>query len=313
MRDPAELRGHIHPALKSIPELAEDSQEFLAIAAGVGQVGVLNPLLVDEQGRILDDHSRTVLRCALRWQLREVPVQVLPDANAPMVIIHSLIHRRHLTKAACLYLTWNLYGPAVEKAVEQQRIRVAKGIKKANDLQDGLSPSYAKTKEELARELGCDPKMFDLCAKVVKLFADPKKYWVPHLTNPDSDPVELTLREYFEPKLLRAPIGGEHEQNRPIGFAGILAGAESIKEENKEGAFSSRKNLNERGQMFLFERKVDLAGGWKYYMKSSDEERQRYVEHFRQLVARLSDDEKDAMAEFFGKLEDTCRKVKKAA
>lgn len=228
MRDPRELRGHVHPALKSIPELAEDSPEFLAIAAGVGQCGIIQPLLVDGQGRILDDHSRTLLRCALRWQIKTVPIQITSEDNIDLLIIHSLAHRRHLSKSAIAYLA----VPHLEPAFEYARLRKLKQIKENPVVSPG---DYFKTVEDMASALGIGRNLLFEARKVHQAFTDRKIYtFNVQGGSRDGDIVECSLKAWYEPKLLQPFIGGEHEAKRPLGLGGILAGIASVKEGNRD-------------------------------------------------------------------------------
>jgi len=233
LRDPAELAGHYHPDLKSIPELAEDSPEFLAIARGVQRCGIMQPLLVDEKGRILDDHSRTLLRCARRWQMKEVPVQVRESADVHLLIIHSLAHRRQLTKSAIAYLAYPHLAPAFEIA----RINHLEKLRKGQCfpvVPEGTTG--AKTVEELAVELGIGRTLFFEARDVHKKFEDTRKY--PRVVQggpQDGADVELTLREWYEPRILRPPIGGEHENNRPMGLGAVIAGIASDRADIKKG------------------------------------------------------------------------------
>lgn len=237
-RDPAIIGGHIHPALKSIPALDEKSPEFLAIAAGVGRCGILQPILIDEQGRVLDDHSRTMIRCALRWQLKTVPVQVRASEEVHLLIIHSLAHRRHLSKSAIAYLA----VPHLDQEFETSRARRLQNIAKNATNHDSPASGLSKTVDDLAEELGVGRSALFEARKVHQAFADKAIYQF-NVTGGkrDGDVVECTLKEWFEPKILRPPIGGEHEQNRPLGLGGVIAGIASVKEGNKD-KFSPKQN-----------------------------------------------------------------------
>ena len=236
LRDPADLVGHFHPALKTIPELAEESLEFLAIAGGIEKCGIIQPLLVDEQGRILDDHSRTLLRCARRWQMKSVPVQVRDSGDVHALIIHSLAHRRHFTKSALAYLACPHLGPAFAAASEK-RLKNLANCQCFSKVAEGTIG--AKTVEALATDLGIERRLLFEARKVHEEFEDEKKYRFLQFANPASDVVEMTLREYFEPRILRAPFGGEHEQHRPMGLGGVIAGIATVREE-KRGIYSPK-------------------------------------------------------------------------
>jgi hypothetical protein len=230
-RDPAELRGHYHPALKLIPELPDESPEYLGMAAAMGRLGLCVPLRVDEQGRILDDHSRTLLRLALRWQLKQVPVTMIPDVNAPLFVISAIANHRHLSKSAIAYLAAPLMNEAFELAKAKQR-------EKLNDSRSALSalrgPDGAQTVEDLAEEISISRHLLFDARKVHELFKDKKTYPFNVRGGEEDGAVrECTLKEWFEPRILRAFAGGEHEDSRPVGLGAVIAGAASVKEANR--------------------------------------------------------------------------------
>jgi len=225
LRDPADLVNHYHPALRNIPELADDSDEFLAIARGMQKCGIIQPLLVDEKGRILDDHSRTLLRCARRWQYPEVPVQVRDSSDVHLLIIHSLAHRRQLTKSAIAYLACPHLEPAFEIARSNRLEKLQKGQYSSVVHEETTA---AKTMYELAESMGISRRILFDAANVHKEFEDTRKYPRTVMGGAqDGAEVELTLREWYEPRILRSPIGGEHEINRPMGLGGVIAGIAS--------------------------------------------------------------------------------------
>jgi hypothetical protein len=225
LRDPADLIGHYHPALRDIPELPDDSPEFLAIASGMHKCGIIQPLLVDEKGRILDDHSRTLLRCARRWQCPEVPVQVRDSADVHLLIIHSLAHRRQLTKSAIAYLAC----PHLDQAFNISREKGWENLKKGQ-FSPGVAAATAgpTTVENLAVLMGIERNLLFEARKVRKEFEDTRKYPRTVMGGAqDGAEAELTLREWYEPLILRSPVGGEHESNRPMGLGGVIAGIAS--------------------------------------------------------------------------------------
>ena len=251
--DPADLRGHIHPTLKTIPELSEESEEFLAIAAGVGQLGIRQPLQIDDEGRILDDHSRTLLRCALRWQMKTVPVIVVPEPNVPLTIISGLAHRRHLTKSGIAYLSAGL----IEQAFTASKHKRLENLANSQCFPKVSAETPFKTAEDLATEIGIGRNLLFEARKVHELFADKRTYTFNVVGGSrDGSVVECTLREWFEPRILMAPIGGEHEQNRPLGLGGVIAGTASVKQGDK-GKF----NPKDANQLELFTSGLNALAG----------------------------------------------------
>ena len=227
-RDPNEFKpGRFHPALKQIPELPQDSEEFLALAAGVKKCGFIRPLLADEEGRLVDDHSRSLWRVALRWQLATVPVQVVPAAEAHLLVIHSLAHVRHLSKSAIAYLAEPQLQEAIKMAVHNYRQNLAKGQYSPSPLE---AATGAPTIEKMAEDLGLSKDTLDRAREVRKLFklhAEPRDFVVEGGER-DGQVVNCTLQEWFEPRILTAFAGGEHEGARPLGLGAVIAAVEGI-------------------------------------------------------------------------------------
>ena len=301
-RDPAELRGHIHPELKSVPELAEDSLEFLAIAAGVGKTGMTEPLKLDADGRIIDDHSRTLLRCALRWQKKTVPTVTLAEANVPLLIICGLAHRRQLTKSAIAYLAAPLLNHAFAAARERHLENLRKGL---------ISPSSAeattvKTVDELAQEIGVDRSVLFEARKVHELLLDKKTYTFNVSGGAaDGETVECTLKQWFEPRILRAPIGGEHEQNRPLGLGGVIAGIASVREGNKD-AF----NPKHASQLDLFDSGWNAFAG-RALKLSPDKMRATLRDWFDKNAENYSEEQLDQIADLGETIKTQAKALKK--
>lgn len=248
MRDPQELRDHYHPALKILPQLPDDSPEFLAISAGVKKCGIIQPLLINEQGQILDDHSRTLLRCAIRWQLKMVPVCVRYEDDIHMIIIHSLAHRRHLSKSAIAYLAYPHLQPAFEYARQRQ-------LKQVRDGGAVSGETTESTVEDLAAALGIGRNLLFEAQEVHRKFADKKIYTFNVRGGAkDGGVMECTLKQWFEPKLLQPFVGGEHELSRPIGLGGIIAG---IKQVIAASENPDQFNPNKNTQLELFSRGLD--------------------------------------------------------
>jgi len=229
MRDP-NVGFSVHPAVKAIPVLTDE--EMLPIRAGMKYGGeMIQPLLIDDQGRLLSDTSRTHWLCAKARQLKEVPVCICAAGDVHLILIRDLAHRRHLSKSAIAYLA----VPNLQPALDAARMRQLENLRKSPENAEAPSVGFeAKTLHELARELGISDHMLDLAIKVRKEFEDKKTYTF-NVAGGDKDGacVESTLKDWYEPKILQAYVGGEHEQNRPMGLGGILAGITAVREGDK--------------------------------------------------------------------------------
>lgn len=282
-RDPASL--HVHPELRALPELSEE--ELKHVRAGMQRAGLNQPLLIDDKNRILDDHSRTLWVCAKAWALKSVLVTVRATEDVHILIIQGLAHRRHLTKSAIAYLAVPHLQPAFEAAHRKHLESLRKGqqIPVVSSETTGV-----KSGDELAEELGIGRNLLFEARKVRKAFEDKKKYSFTVAGGPkDGEVVECTLREWFEPKILRSPIGGEHEANRPLGLGGVMAGIAGL-------AATKDVSRQDRGQLELFTKNV-LGLSYKYWSKLSEKDRGTALEHAANQAASLDEEECDGLAE----------------
>ena len=277
-RDPNDFKpGKFHPALKLIPELAQDSEEFLALAAAVKKCGFIRPLLVDTEGRLVDDHSRSLWRVALRWQLTAVPCLVTPE---PMLaLIHSLKDVRHMTKSAIAYLLLPVVENQVKAALAQHRENLSKGQYKTFSASggEGLVPS-APTLPKLCEELGFSEDMLDRARKVHDEFLSKTVYTFDVVGGPQDGSVkQCTLKEYFEPRILQTPVGGEHEQNRPMGLGAVMAAIAGIRATKDKGR--PEKNLSR-----LFKK---ILGGSENQLEFWQESQSAAVAEIERRAAQL--------------------------
>jgi hypothetical protein len=247
-RDPNDFKpGKFHPALKLIPELANDSDEFLSLAAAVKKCGFIRPILVDGEGRIVDDHSRSLWRAAQRWQLTTVPVKVVPTEEASLALIHSLKDVRHMTKSAIAYLALPIMENEVKASLARHREKLAKGqyiAVVAGGDNSGIPP--APTLDKLAEDLGICRDLLYRSRTVHTEFESKTIYTFDVVGGPaDGSVKQCTLKEYFEPRILQSPAGGEHEQNRPMGLGAVISAIAGIR------ATKDQKRPDSRGQLEL--------------------------------------------------------------
>jgi hypothetical protein len=288
-RDPRHLKGRYTPALRQIPELPQDSAEFLALAAGLKKAGFIRPILVDENDQVIDDHSRSLLVAALRWQSTEVPVQVCCNADAPIIRIHSLAHVRHLSKSAIAYLA----VPDLQPALDAARMQMLEKLRK-NPENVGVSAgdSGAQTVEELAQELGIGRNLLFEARAVRKEFEDKKQYqFEVEGGKKDGAEVRMTLREYFEPKIVQAFVAGEH--NQPVSLGGILRSLKNIRS-NDKSKFSC-KNADQL-ELFVgtFGRKAIRQ--FKSWASMTDDARRQAREQIEDEAAKLKPEDCQAAA-----------------
>lgn len=199
LKDPAELS--IHPLAKSLPEWERDDERFLAMSRDIGERGVDQPLLIDRLGQVVD--GRTRWRAAKLQQLTAVECRIVADNDIASTILGTLVHRRHLTKGALAYLAYPLLAPAHEEAKRRRLEKLRKGQQSpvSDSLRDGKSVVH------LAASLNISQDLFQDAAKVHEIFAKDKDY-----------------KALMEPRIIAQPIGGEHEDKRPVGLGSVIAG-----------------------------------------------------------------------------------------
>lgn len=225
LRDPADLRPH--SILHHIPAPAKDSAEVRACADTIAeQDGHVLPLVIDETGHLLTDDSRLRWMAAKRMGLTEVPVVIQPAALAPVIALNAVIHRAHFTKSAIAYLAVPLLKPAFEAARSARLESLKKGQNPVV-----RSADYGKTWEELAEKIGVSRMILGAALQVHAEFEKDKKKYPFTIDGGDQDgaTVHQTLREHFEPKILRHQQGDEHEGTRPIGLGGVMKAIGSIR------------------------------------------------------------------------------------
>lgn len=321
----------IHPQLKAIPALAKDSPEFIAIALGVRESGFVTPLICDMQHRVMDDHSRTLLEVARRWQILEVPIVIRPVDEAPQIALHSLLHRRHLSKAALAFLAYPLVKPAFEHArkwrlalvgmtnEERKKGSIARSMldqKWANnpEFSADLEETAYRNPADYAERLGVSKSYLEKAQEVHKIFeADSRKYTVQVFGGPaDGSLQELTLREYFTPRILAPYWGDEHEQHKPMGLTAVLKAIPSLREDPQKYNPHGRDN-----QMELFTGAALMPlKRWDSWSALDPAGKKKGWEAIEAELDKLSEEEAEEFAaraeearEFYGQLAVRCRRA----
>lgn len=279
-RDPAELRPHA--ILAGIPEPAPDSPELSAAADTVRERGrVALPIVIDESGAILTDDSRLRWMAARRMQLREVAVTVEPASMAPFVALAGLVGRAHYTKSALAYLAVPMLKPAFDAA----RLARAENLKNAGK-SSIVHSVHRQTVEEFAEALGVSRRFLFHARQVRAEFErDAKPYrFVIEGGAQDGEAVFLSLQEYFEPRILRPAIGGEHENHRPLGLGAVIAGIASIRK-NKGG-----EKVNAT-QLELFAKGLEgLGKRWAYWSDLDDAQRRQLRPALQEWARSMPED-----------------------
>lgn len=124
----------IHPALKDLPEWADDDPQFEVFCRDIHERGFDYPLKVTAKNQVVDGRHR--LRAAKRLKLETVPVDVVQDKDVPRLVLHYINQRRHYSKGALAYMAVPLLhgttqsqelfasGFGISRALLQQAIEV---------------------------------------------------------------------------------------------------------------------------------------------------------------------------------------------
>ena len=168
-RDPANLR--IHPALKDLPRLPDDSQEFCNFCDNIRSHGILNPIHITADNRIVDGRHR--YWAAKSAQMPLIPCLVVPDTKIIDTILDSLTIRRHYTKGQLAYIVYPMLSVMHKAAIDAQ-VQWLKSRAKT-PIADSIG-NRPKTVQEIADSLGISRDIFEHAAKVHEIFAKDEKY-----------------------------------------------------------------------------------------------------------------------------------------
>lgn len=284
LRDLAELRPHA--ILRHIPEPAKDAPEVCACADAIAeQDGHVLPLIIDEAGHLLTDDSRLRWMAAQRAGVKEAPVVVQPGELAPVIALNALLHRPHFTKSALAYLAVPLLKPALDAARAHRHECLKKGQKPVAHAV-GYGEGRAQTLDQLAKTIGISPALLDSAKQVHAEFEKDKRTYEFTIEGGarDGETIEQTLREHFEPKILRHQQGDEHEGTRPIGLGGVMKAIGSIR--STKGA--PRKTDT---QLDLFTGGLDALGKRLSYWNDLDSAQKKAAEPALDKFFDAMDDE----------------------
>lgn len=212
-----------HACLKHIPLWPDNGPRMMALRTEHQTTGLCPPIQLTAKHEIVDADSRERWRAAKMLQLPSIPVAIVPEELAELVSISTLVHRRHLTKSAIAYLVF----PRLTLALEQARAQAHEKLRKLPISPVGAAAPTVKTVQEIAAGYGIEKTLLQEARRVHEIFAH-----------------DLAYKAQMEPRLLAEPIGGEHEQTRPVGLGAIIAGYAGKQNEDKPRA--------DRGQLELF-------------------------------------------------------------
>ncbi len=283
VRDPAELRPH--SILNHIPAPAKDAPEVCACANAIReQDGHLLPLIIDETNQILTDDSRLRWMAAKRMGMDEVPVTVQPGALAPVIALNAITHRAHYTKSAVAYLA----VPMLKDAFEAARAHRLECLKQGKAASAVHSVHYGKTWEIYAGNVGICRRMLANAVQVHREFDKDKTKYRFEVEGgaEDGQPIEQTLREHFEPKILRQQVDSEQQAQRPIGLGGVMKAIGSIR---TYVGLDGKKPVSEQLELFT-DGLATLRRRLAIYANLSPSDQRKAREAFQELMDVMPDD-----------------------
>lgn len=155
LEDPTSLA--LHPVARLLPELSDDDPEFVALLEDIRDRGILDPIKICEQNRILDGRHRW--RAAKKLKLPLVPTITYGEEDAHPIILHSLLLRRHYSKGARAYFAY----PLLREEYKRAQLQGTAGVTVESLAERvGISKSLFKSAGQLHEIFERDPEYKDL-------------------------------------------------------------------------------------------------------------------------------------------------------
>lgn len=154
----------VHPSAEAIPNLTP--AQHMALAASIKEHGILQPLLVDGDGRVIDGKHR--LGIAQQLKLPSVPVAAAPeDSNATLLAVESAVARRNLTASGRVLILY-LAHPALDRGgADRRKANLKRGAKLPDPITIGSEElgEFANFRV-LAERYGLDEDYFSKLAQI---------------------------------------------------------------------------------------------------------------------------------------------------
>lgn len=269
-RDPQDLS--LSPARKALPQMPgweKDGPCYIALVENIRYRGIVEPLLIDPEDRIIRGADRW--RAAKQLQLEKVPVIVRQGDAANIIVGDKALKKRLPNASALAFYIYPLMATAYEESCDHH-LEYFKSHGRSPNLDAVRKPRKA---EDFAQEIGVGRQYFFDAKKVHELFAahpEPRDI-------EDDETGELrestTFREYYSRRIL---LGEVRLGAVVAGIAGHLS--------------SKRKPRPETKYFALFVKGFQRLA---YFDKLADGERVKAGEILRETVAGLSD---EAFTEF---------------
>jgi hypothetical protein len=269
--DPRELK--LHPMKSRAPRRAKDDPTLGPLIEDVRARGIQAPLICVEPDLIVDGEDRWI--AARRLHMTEVPVTFCRADEVASVILSSLT-RKHFSKGALAYVLFPIIEPAFNESKERRLRNLRRGQQAPESTLGVLSGT---TVEEFAERIGLSRMLLFQAKEVRAEFdKDTARYEF------QDEPKPMTLREYYEPRLL------SYGEDKPLGLGAILAGIAGLRA-------TGGKHRPDPKQLELFESALDtLKTRFSYWKRFDEAARSKCREVIRSTVAAMPQDLRDELA-----------------
>jgi hypothetical protein len=299
-KDPADLRPD--PFVKSLPRWGEKSDEFKGFRADIRANGIIEPLKITSDGRVLDGETRRLAARAL--QMDSVPCIVVPDDQANETMLRALVRRRPLMKSQMAFLA----APLIPVAFVSYRRRGSQYF----DSRIRGEAVNTSIPNHLGRSIDSEAEYERLMGFSGELMRQARELWTwiekcpeEHEFGRAGKTETMTLKDF----VYKTMFDGDN----PLGLAGIkkLAGqyVSYWKESGKKTGgvpTALHKQLNLFGDPL-----DDTIGRWCYWSEFDEATKLAHFETVRGKLSTLPPAQLDEMAEYYELLAKEFRKTAK--
>lgn len=260
----------IHPAIASDPRLSTKDPRYLAMQTAWEEQDGCPPVYATKDGQIVDGRHRF-------WWLQKIEADEVPwievgEDEVPQVILGALQGRNHITKSQRAYLA----APKLDGA-----------FKAAHDRRLAILQSGGRCKlppipnvESLAERLGISETLLKQARRIHEAFASNTTRM--DFSGDGGGKKKLTLREYFEPRILDA--------DEPMGLGVALAGIGGKISPSSAGSGArsvAARNSHLARTVHWWKAARTTGDRWQ---KLKPEERDTVCDFIRESVGRWPDD-----------------------
>lgn len=280
-RDPADLRPH--KLIADLHRWMQGDENFNKFVENIRENGILLPLQILKDGRVVDGEMRRTAAKALQFEW--VPVIIVSEDEAASIVLSSMIQRRHYTPGQRAYQI----APMIDEAWNEAHRRMLAGREK--DPRNSVS-RVSKTPDEWAAEIGVSVQYLRQARELHELFAaHPEKR---DLTDSEGVTVKkTTFRKFFEARIMR--------EEKPYGLGAVKAGITYILDAEKwPNKKTGGRAKDTDKQLRLFNDVVENAvSRWDYFQKWDDATKKEHWKTVRIKAETIPTERAAAMADYY--------------